>query len=115
MSFSWKTNSWGGIVSNHPLNKVNVTNNFPTKPLTSVTISQTDAHSDLYNPPGYLMLKDMAADKSALIMQRGGYTGENPVNQPNKLSCFQQQVSSMYYCDLSKNYNSLAVAINPSG
>lgn len=114
MSFSWRTNSFSGEVGNDPLTQVNVANNFPTAPLTSLTVSQAAAHSNLYQIPGYLLLKDMTADKSNLINQRGGYSAENPNKQQSKLRCYTEQASSTYYCDVSKSYNAMLNATTPS-
>lgn len=114
MSFSWAQNSWGGVVGNNPLTSAYVQNNFPTAPLTYETVSQNDAHSQLYQVPGYLMLKDLSGDKSDLIMQRGGYTGENPNKEPAKLYCYQEQASSKYYCDISSSYNAMTNSNSPS-
>ena len=98
MSFSWRTNSWGGEVGNDNLSKVNVVNNFPAPPGYSQTISQQDAHSLLYRIPDYMILKDMTVDKHPLIYQRGGYSSENPNKQPPKLHCLESKQSSDYYC-----------------
>ena len=99
MSFSWRTNSWGGEVgATNNLSRANVVSDFPDPPLLSKNVSQAEAHSLYYRIPDYMILKDMATDKNPLIIQRGGYSGENPYKQPSKLNCYKEQQSSNYYC-----------------
>ena len=114
MSFSWKLNGIFGEVGNDPLTSAYVINNGPTRPLTGLTVPQEVAHSLIYEIPDYMRLGDMSADKSSLIMQRGGYSAENVNKQPAKLHCYEENASAKYYCEISKNYNAMLDANSPS-
>jgi hypothetical protein len=99
MSFSWRTNSWGGPVGRTTGPNVAVTATFPSGPNTYLAVSQAAAHSSFYQVPEYLTLRDLTADKSDLIMQRGGYSAEDPnTYQPSKLHCYEGKASTTYYC-----------------
>jgi hypothetical protein len=98
MSFNWATNSWQG--PGNVSNNVTVGSPFYLPSGMHRVVSQAAAHSAYYQIPDYLLLKDLAADKTPLTSQRGGYSGENPARQdPIKLKCNMEQSSSKYYCD----------------
>lgn len=113
MSFSWITNSWGGpanptdfypgaaAFTRGPSSAV-VTASFPDRPLQTQQIPQGKTRSFDYQIPSSLLLKDMAANKTPLAIQRGGYAGLPPTVEPI-LHANSLDVSSGYYNHLGSN------------
>lgn len=113
MSFSWITNSWGGpatptdfypgaaALTRGPSSAV-VTASFPDRPLQTQQIPQFKTNSFNYEVPSSLLLKDMAANKTPLAIQRGGYAGLPPTVEPI-LHASSLNVSANYYSKLGSN------------
>lgn len=76
----------------------NIASNFPQPPLFSKRIPQQMTDSYEYQIPEYLPLKDMIADKSPLMFQRGGYAGLNPGSE-SIAKCVMLGISGNYYCN----------------
>jgi hypothetical protein len=113
MSFSWITNSWGGpanasdfypgsrAFTQGPSSAV-VTASFPDRPLHTQQIPQSRVHSFDYQVPNWLLLKDMAVNKTPLAIQRGGYSGVPPTVEPI-LHSSSLDLSARYYNQLGAN------------
>jgi hypothetical protein len=109
MSFSWVTDSWSGPTSSSDFypsailytgapKTAAVAANFPQHPLVSKHIPQTITDNYEYQIPEYLLLKDMTADKTPLVFQRGGYSGLSPVAE-SVAKCTALGISGNYYCN----------------
>jgi hypothetical protein len=109
MSFSWVGNAWSGPFDSldyfpgainyiAPPPTATVTANFPQHPLVKKQIPQQMTDNYEYQIPEYLLLKDMSADKTPLVFQRGGYMGLNPTSE-SIAKCAALGISGNYYCN----------------
>lgn len=109
MSYSWISDSFSGPLSGWDFfpgavnyvevpKTVEVVANFPQRPLVGKRIPQEMIDNYEYQIPEYLLLKDMTADKTPLVFQRGGYSGLSPVAE-SVAKCTALGISGNYYCN----------------
>lgn len=108
MSFSWVGNAWSGPANEFDYfpsaitytggpKTASLVSNFPTAPLMSQNIPQSGLGMYDLQVPTYLLLKDMAANKTPLVFQRGGYQGLPPTVEP-LAKCANESTSGQFYC-----------------
>jgi hypothetical protein len=113
MSYSWITDSWGGPANDLDYFPAAVTytgapstafvaSNFPQRPLVNQSIPQGHVNNYDYQVPTYLLLKDMSADKTPLVFQRGGYMGLPPTAE-GIAKCATASLSGNFYCGASQS------------
>lgn len=77
---------------------VAIAGTFPPQP---TFISTSDIGEQFFEIPNYLLLRNMTSDHGrSLVVERGGYSGENPAQNKESLThCASTNNSSQLYCN----------------